>query len=171
MWITCATVLIKTSLHALEIYVSFHLIIRFVILSYKSLKVFIFNLPPTIGRPRYFSQFDMIRAPSMLWISIFTYGCVFLLKKKEVFCRFIAWPDASSYCCNRFIKLMHPAIEPWQKRRLSSAKSKREILTPLELDKIPCREWFSSALRSRANRSSAHNNNKYGNNGSFFLSS
>ena len=52
---TCAIVLINTSLPALEISFSFHPITLLLIQSCISLKVSTFDLPHAIGSPRYFS--------------------------------------------------------------------------------------------------------------------
>ena len=54
--IACVTVLIRTSLHALEINFSFHPITFLVIFSCKSLNVFTLDFPLAIGNTRYFSQ-------------------------------------------------------------------------------------------------------------------
>lgn len=76
-----------------------------VILSYRSWNVFTFDLPPIVGKPKYFSQSVIILVPNKCCISLLIYEPMFLLKNKEVFCMLMAWLEASSYCpsmCNRF---------------------------------------------------------------------
>ena len=58
--------------------------------SWRSLKVFTFDFPPTMGRPRYFSQFSITLAPINVWISALTSDLVFLLMKIDIFCLFIS---------------------------------------------------------------------------------
>ena len=96
MGIACATVLIKISLSAFEINFSFHPNTFLFIFSYRALKVFTLDFPATIGNLRYVSQSSITWAPSNPCILAFTSILVFLLKKIEVFCLFIAWPEEAS---------------------------------------------------------------------------
>ena len=130
MGIAWATVFINTSLPTLEIVFSFHPITLFVICSCRSLKVFTLDFPPTIGRPRYFSQFVITCAPNKFWISSLTFGVVFLLKKIVVFCLLIACLDASSYCVRISRSYWHSPLLASQNNRLSSVKRRWEIRTP-----------------------------------------
>ena len=65
----CATVLIRISRPALEIYFSFHPITLLAIFSWSSLNVPTFDFPFGIGRPKYFSHSNMTRAPRSCWIA------------------------------------------------------------------------------------------------------
>ena len=130
MGIVWAIVFINTSLPTLEIVFSFHPITLFVIRSYKSLKVFTLDFPPTIGRPRYFSQFVITCASNKFWISSLTLGAVFLLKKIVVFRLLIACSDASSYYVRISRSCWHAPLLASQNNRLSSAKRRWEIQTP-----------------------------------------
>ena len=94
----CATVFMNISLPAFEMNFSFHPKTLLEILSCISLKVVVLALPPTIDKPRYFSQSIIILAPSMFLIDSLVSCLAFRLKKREVFCRFMACPEANSYC-------------------------------------------------------------------------
>ena len=91
MGIACATVFIRTSRPAFDINFSFHPNIWLRIFSSNSLKVFTFDLPQVIGRPRYLSLLVITLAPICCWINFRISGFVFLLKN-EVFWRLIVVP-------------------------------------------------------------------------------
>ena len=157
--IAWATVFIRISLLALEIYFSFHPNTLFVIFSPKSLKVLTFDFPPTIGRPKYFSRFSMILALLIPCIATLTSVFVFQLKNNVVFYLLIAWPDACSYQLNNSRRCWHSPSVAWQKIKLSSAKRRCEIHTPFVQDNIPCRFWEATAWRIKEDSPSAHNRN------------
>ena len=90
-----AMVLIKISRPALDINFSFHPITLLVIFSWSSLKVLTFDFPLAIDKPRYFSQSDIIIAPNIYYIALFTSSLVFVLKNKDIFCLLIAWLEAA----------------------------------------------------------------------------
>ena len=119
-----ATVLINISHLAFDINYSFHPITQFVIFSCSSLKVFTFDLPLLIGKPKYFSQSIITFAPNNCWIAFLTFGFVFLLKNNVVFCLLIDCPDAASYFPKRVVSLWHSFTVARQNKRLSSANNR-----------------------------------------------
>lgn len=158
--IACTIVLIRTFLLAFEINFSFHPITFLVIFSYKSLKVFTLDFPLTIGNPRYFSQSSTILAPIKFLILCFTSTLVFLLKNRDVFYLFVAYPKASSYCSKMVNNRWHSSIVAWQKMRLSSANKRWDRQTPPLLDRTPCKCLASSVFLSIADNPSAQNKNR-----------
>ena len=138
-----ATVFINISCPTFDINFSFHPITCFVIFSCSSLKVFTFDLPPLIGKPKYFSQSVITLAPNNCWIAFLTSGFVFLLKNNVVFCLLIDCPNAASYFPKRVVNLWHSFTVAWQNKRLSLANNRWDIQTPCWEDLIPFRELFS----------------------------
>ena len=110
MGIAWTTNLIKVSLPAFDISFSFHPISFFVIYSWISLKVPTFDFPPTMGKPRYFSQLFMTCAPIKFLISSFSLRLVFWLKKNVVFDLFMACLETSSYCVSISSNWRHSLI-------------------------------------------------------------
>ena len=108
--IACSTLLIKISLPAFEINFSLHPITLLVIFSCKALNVFTLDFPLAIGNPRYFSQSSIILSPIIFRMFCFTSVLVFLLKNKNVFCLFIACPEAASYCSRMANNHWHSSI-------------------------------------------------------------
>lgn len=110
---------------------------------------------------RYLSQFTITLAPSNCCIAFLIFGLVFLLKQSEVFCLLMAWPEATSYCPKRCNNLWHSPIVARQDKRLSSANSRWETLTPCWLDLIPFITLVSSAFLKRVDKPSAQNKKRY----------
>ena len=138
-----ATVFINISRPTFDINFSFHPITRFFIFSYSSLKVLTFDLPPLIGKLKYFSQSVITLAPNNCWIAFLTFGFVLLLKNNVVFCLLIDCPNVASYFPKRVVNLWHSFTVAWQNKRLSSANNRWDIQTPCWEDLIPFRELFS----------------------------
>ena len=129
--IACEIVLISTSLLALEMNFSFHPVTHLAIFSWRSLKVLILFFTPTIGNPRYFSNFVTIWAFSMLRMFSLSVTSVLGLKNRAIFCRLIAWLDARSYVLSIWMRQLHSTRMARQNSKLSFVKSRWEILTPL----------------------------------------
>lgn len=145
----------------LEINFSFQPITQLDILLWTSLKVLTLDFPPTIGKPKYFSQSIKICAPNIPWIA-FLFSCrVLQLKNKYVVCRFIAWLKASSCCAKIFSKIWYLVVLASLKMRLSSTKNKWDILTPPLQEVIPLIWCDLVAFRNRDDRPSTHYKNRY----------
>ena len=96
----------------------------------------------------------------------FTSSLVFLLKNKDVFCLFIAWPDAASYWPRISIRRWHSSTNASQNRKLSSANNKWDIHASFGQDNTPWISLFSTALPIIPDKPLAHNKNRYGDRGS-----
>ena len=93
----CAIVFISIFQLALEMNFSFHPNTLLVTHSWNSLNMVVLPLPPTIDKPKYFSLSVIILAPSKLLIISQVSCLVFRLKKRDVFCRLMAYSEANSY--------------------------------------------------------------------------
>ena len=119
-----ANVLISLSLPTFEMIFSFHPITFLVIYSCRPLNVLTFDLPSVMGKPRNGSQSSIILPPNSAWISAFTESLVFLLKKMDLLCLFIACLEAASYLPRIFSRCCPSYFVAWQKIRLLSANNK-----------------------------------------------
>ena len=88
--IACATVLISTSLPALEMNFSFTPWLALLFFPEGPWRNSSYSPPPPIGKPRYFSNSVTIQAFSMLRMLSFIVMSVLGLKNKAIFCRLIA---------------------------------------------------------------------------------
>ena len=94
----------------------------------------------------------------------FTSSFAFLLKNKDVFHLFIAWPNSASYCPRISIRHWHYSTDALQNSKLSSANNRWKMHTLFGQDNTPWISLFSVALLIILDKPSAHNKNRYGDN-------
>ena len=152
-----ATALIRISLPACEKNFPYHCCTFLLTFSLITRKVCCLFLPTRVGSPRYKSWGLAESRPNYFCRTARFSSVTFGLKEMEDFCKFILWPDVSSYPRKMSLTFLHSSTSALQKTKLSSAKKRWLTFGRfLEQAKPVIAPEFSSSL-IRVDNPSAHN--------------
>ena len=120
----------RTSRPAWDKSFSFHPWILWQTLSLVVLKFCFFACPTKKGRPKYFSNWEVIGAPNKSAILLLVCWSVFMLKNSCVLLQFICYLETCSYVARMSKIVWHSLSFAWQKSKLSSTKNRSDTFGP-----------------------------------------
>ena len=129
-------------------------------LSLRKEKVWYFERPIRVGRPKYDSNLSTSFTPSLFFIHFLCLAPILLLKNTDDFSRFIHWLEAEAYNCKISIIVCTSSLLARQNNNESSAKRRCDMLGALQHTVTPCRLFSNSAFANNDVNPFAHRRNK-----------